>query len=147
MNDYAYSIDGYLERKGGGRYEGCLSILGIDISPIVGVYFKNEKDGKNYLWLKRKKVMEYDIKKETFTERESRPSWESYLEKSINENDAVIYRGEFFFLRFRFRITGVWDKVLGTDKRHQRLNLFVERLPMRQQTIINSINERKRKGG
>lgn len=97
MNDYAYSIDGYLERKGGGRYEGRLSILGIDISPIVGVYFKNEKDGKHYLWLKRKKVMEYDIKKETFTERESRPMWESYLEKSINENDAVVYRGEFFF--------------------------------------------------
>jgi hypothetical protein len=35
----------------------------------------------------------------------------------------------------------VWDKILGNEK--QRLNLFVERLPMSQQTIVNSINEQK----
>jgi hypothetical protein len=45
-------------------------------------------------------------------------------------------------LRFRYSIVGVWDNILGKDK--QRLNLFVERLPMSQQTIVNRINERKR---
>jgi hypothetical protein len=54
----------------------------------------------------------------------------------------VAYKGEFAFMRFRFSITGVWDKVLGKDK--QRLNLFVERLPLPEQTIINSINEAKK---
>jgi hypothetical protein len=46
-------------------------------------------------------------------------------------------------MRFKYSITGVWDKILGNDK--QRLNLFVERLPLTQQTIINSINESKKK--
>ena len=47
------------------------------------------------------------------------------------------------FLRFKYSIVGVWDNVFGKDK--QRLNLFVERLPMSEQTIINSNNERKLK--
>ena len=49
-------------------------------------------------------------------------------------------------MRFRFKIEGVWDSVLGMDKKH-RLNLFIERLHMSEQTIINSINERKRNNG
>lgn len=138
--DYSY-VNGHLERKAGGKYEGKILVEGIDLSPIVGVYFK--KDGQNYLWLKRKKVLDYDMNTLTYVERERKPQWEAYLKKQVN-GDVVAYKGEFIFMRFRFSIIGVWDKILGLDKQ-QRLNLFVERLPMSQQTIINGINERKRK--
>ena len=137
--DYA---NGYLERKQGGRYEGKITIEGINLSPIVGQYFK--KDGKTYLWLKRKKLLEYNNESQTYTERERRPQWEAYLEKQI-DGDMVAFTGVFVFLRFRFEIRGVWDKILGKEKQ-QRLNLYVERLPLSQQTIINEICERKQSG-
>lgn len=133
--------DGYIERKTGGCYEGEVLIEGINLSPIQATYF--EKDNETYLWLKRKNVLEYDFKAQKYNERERSPKWECYLKKQMNA-DAVAYKGEFFFMRFRFSITGVWDGVLGKDKK-QRLNLFIERLPLNQQTIINNINERKRK--
>lgn len=139
---YGDYINGYLERKQGGRYEGKITIEGINLSPIVGQYFK--KDGKTYLWLKRKKLLEYNEATQTYNERERTPQWEAYLEKQLND-DTVVFKGEFLFLRFRFSIQGVWDKILGNEKQ-QRLNLFVERFPNAQQTIINEINERKQKG-
>lgn len=135
-------INGYVQRTSGGTYDGKISIDGISLPAISAVYFK--KDGENYLWLKRKKVLDYDEKSMTYREREARPQWEAYLKKQLSE-DTVAYRGEFFFMHFKYSIVGVWDSVLGMDK--QRLNLFVERLPMSQQTIINNINDLKRNDG
>lgn len=137
MEDY---VNGYIQRTNDGLYLGRITIEGISLGNITGVYF--QKDGDNYLWLKRKKVLEYDDKTQSYREREPQPRWEAYLKKELS-GDAVAYQGEFNFLHFRFSIIGIWDRVLGTDK-HHRLNLFVERLPMAQQTIINGINERRK---
>ena len=138
IDDY---VNGYVERKKDGTYGGSLTIEGITLQGgITAVYFKDE--GENYLWLRRKKVLEYDFESQSYREREAKPQFEAYLKKQVY-NNAVAYKGEFVFMRFKFSITGVWDKILGNDK--QRLNLFVERLPHSQQTIINSINE-SRKG-
>jgi hypothetical protein len=135
IDDY---VNGYVERKQGGKYEGSLTIEGIRLPSISAVYFKDGDE--NYLWLRRKKVLDYDFESQTYHEREARPRWEVYMKKQIDDN-VVAYKGEFFFLHFKYSIVGVWDRVFGNDK--QRLNLFVERLPMSQQTIINSINESK----
>lgn len=137
MND-GY-INGFIERKGDASYQGRIIIEGITIQPIVGQYFK--EDGENYLWLKRKRILEYDDKTQSYKEREPRPQFECYLKKQMDDN-TVAYKGEFMFMRFRFSVVGVWDKILGTDKR-QRLNLYVERLPMSQQTVLNGIKERR----
>lgn len=136
---YSDYINGFLQRENNGVYQGRLNIEGIDISPIVGVYFKKGED--KYLWLKRKRLLEYDDKTQTYKEREANPKWEAYLKKQT-ENDVVSYKGEFYFLRFRFSIIGIWDKVLGTDQK-RRLNLIVERMDLSEQTIINKINARK----
>jgi len=133
-------INGYIQRSQGGAYDGKITIEGILLPAISAVFFKN--NGENYLWLKRKKVLDYDYESQTYKEREARPQWQAYLKKQI-DNNVVAYKGEFFFMHFRYSISGVWDKVLGNEK--QRLNLFVERVPMSQQTIINSINEQKMK--
>lgn len=136
--EYVYA-NGYLERAANGSYQGRLTIEGIDISPIIGVYFR--KENETYLWLKRQRILEYDDVNQKYIEREAQPKWEVYLKKQTNDN-VVAYTGEFFFLRFRFSIIGFWDKILGNDK-HHRLNLLVERMQMSQQTIINKINARK----
>lgn len=133
---------GYIERGQNGRYGGKVNIEGVVLDGVVGVYFK--KDGDSYLWLRREKVLEYDDKTMTYKEREARPQWEAYLKKQL-EDDTVAYKGEFNFLRFRFSIVGVWDRILGNDKR-QRLNLYVERLPTSHQVIINAINKAKQNG-
>lgn len=133
-------INGYIQRSQGGAYDGKITIEGILLPAISAVFFKN--NGENYLWLKRKKVLDYDYESQTYKEREARPQWQAYLKKQI-DNNVVAYKGEFYFMHFRYSISGVWDKVLGNEK--QRLNLFVERVPMSQQTIINSINEQKMK--
>ena len=133
---------GYIERGQNGRYGGKVNIEGVVLDGVVGVYFK--KDGDSYLWLRRDKVLEYDDKTMTYKEREARPQWEAYLKKQL-EDDTVAYKGEFNFLRFRFSIVGVWDRILGNDKR-QRLNLYVERLPTSHQNIINAINKAKQNG-
>ena len=133
-------INGYVERKNDGTYGGSLTIEGITLQGgITAVYFKDE--GESYLWLRRKKVLEYDFESQTYKERDAKPQFEAYLKKQI-DNNAVAYKGEFIFMRFKFSITGVWDKILGNDK--QRLNLYVERLPHSQQTIINSINKARK---
>lgn len=136
-NDY---VNGFIERKNSGRYEGTIRVEGINLSPIEALYFK--KDGENYLWLKRINVLEYDETTQSYSEREAQPKWEAYLKKQMN-GSVVTYKGEFNFMRFRFSIIGIWDSILGREKQ-QRLNLFVERLPQSEQTIINGINERKR---
>ena len=131
-------INGYLERKPQGKYEGELSIEGVDISPIVGVSFKHE--GKMYLWLRRKDKLEYNADTQSYVTRKREPRWEAYLEKQTKENSRIAYKGEFPFLRFRYSIIGMWDSVLGMEK--QRINFYVERLPMESQDIINGINKR-----
>jgi len=140
MRDERGYVNGYIERHAGGKYEGMMRIDGVDISPIEGVYFKRE-DGITYLWLKRKTILIYDPVKMTYTTREREPRWEAYLKKEVDDN-AVAFRGEFAFLRFRYGITGVWDAVTGRDR--GRLNFYVDCLPPQEQTIIRAINERKR---
>jgi hypothetical protein len=105
------------------------------------VFFVND-NGEKYLWLKRKKILEYDSKTQTYKEREAKPQWEAYLKKQ-KDGDTIAYKGNFIFMRFKYSIIGVWDRILGMDR--QRLNLYVERLPMNEQTIINSVNETKKK--
>lgn len=134
-------INGYIQRKHDGSYEGSITIDGITLPNITAQYFT--KDGNTYLWLRRKKVLDYNDETMRFVEREAKPKWECYLQKQL-DNETVAYKGEFFFMRFKFSIVGVWDAVFGLDKQ-RRLNLFIERLPMSQQTIINNINEQKRK--
>ena len=138
MEDY---VNGYIEHRKNGSYEGRVMIDGIVLPSITAVFFKKEEE--NYLWLKRKKVLEYDYNTQSYKQREARPQWEAYLKKQL-DNDTVAYKGEFFFMRFRYSIVGVWDKVFGNEK--QRLNLYVERLPMSQQTLLNNINQRKKDG-
>ena len=142
MNDYYSHIDGYVQREAGGGFQGKLSIQQIDVSPLDATYFKDDNNN-DYLWIKRKPIMEYDMNTQSYTTRQRKPFFEAYLKKQIDGNKVVAYKGEFMFMRFRFSIIGVWDAVLGTSK--QRLNLYVERLPMSQQTLLNDINERKRK--
>lgn len=137
---YEDFVNGYIQ-KNGDKYSGELSIDGIRLQGgITAIYFKEE--GETYLWLRRKRILEYSFESQTYREREATPQFEAYLKKQM-EGNTVAYKGEFAFMRFKYSIVGTWDKVLGLEK--QRLNLFVERLPMSEQTIINSINEIKRR--
>lgn len=131
-------VDGYIEKdtKGGG-YVGELKIEGIDISPIVGVYFKT--DGEYWLWLKRKPVVEYNDKTQEFVKRKPIPMMECYLKKT--KEKVIAYRGEFIFCHFCFKIIGMWDVNM---REKERLNFFVERAKMSEQKIINIINQNKR---
>lgn len=137
MSNFSLPSEGYLERKEGGRYEGCVRVDSIDLSPIEGVYF--EENNEHYLWLKRKPLMEYDVKTQSYLLRAREPRWEAYLIKQ--HSGRIAYKGDFTFLRIRYSIVGIWDDVLR-DK--NRLKLFIERLPMEQQDIINRINKNKK---
>jgi hypothetical protein len=141
MNDYSYNINGHIERRRDGKYTGSISVHGIDLSPIDATFFKDENDD-TYLWLKRSPVLEYDFDTQSYKSRHRRPSFEAYMKKQMDDG-VVAFKGQFMFMRFKFSIVGIWDVVLG--KETNRMNLFVERLPMSQQTILNDINERKRK--
>ena len=138
MNDYDGYTNGYLERTRDGRYTGTLTVEGVNLSPIEGQYFKN--DGETYLFIKRRPVMEYDTEKGEYTTRERRPSLSIYMKKRVGGDGVVAYAGDFMFMRFKFKIEGVWDTVLGKDL--HRLNLFVERAPMSEQTILKAIAKR-----
>lgn len=130
--------DGYLERKSGGRYEGKIKIDGVDLSPIEGVYFKDK--GNQYLWIKRKPMLEWNFERNEYVTRQRFPIWEAYLQH--RSDSSISYKGDFTFLRFRYSIVGIWDK--QTDASKNRINFFIERLPHNQQTIINGINERNK---
>ena len=133
-------VNGYIQ-KVGGKYTGALTIDGISLlGGVSAVYFK--QDGNVYLWIKRMEILDYDHASGTYKTRRARPYFEAYMKKT-SESGAVAYKGEFVFMRMKYSICGVWDSVLGLER--QRLNLYVERLPMSQQTIINSINEHKKK--
>lgn len=134
VSDY---INGYIQRTKNGSYEGRVTIDGVTLPTITAVFFRDGDE--NYLWLKRKKVLDYDFESQSYREREANPQWEAYLKKQLKDS-TVAYKGEFMFLRFKYSIVGVWDGVFGKDE--QRLNLFVERLPMSEQTIVKGINKR-----
>lgn len=135
---YDEYINGYIQRSSDNKFTGQINVDGINLSPIEATFFETE--GKNYLWLKRTPIKEYNFETSTFKTRQPKPQWEAYLEKQLN-NNIVEYKGTFTFLRFRYSIVGTWDAVFGIEK--SRLNLFVERLPMTEQTILTKINERK----
>lgn len=125
--------NGHLERIAGGKYEGTIEIDGVNLSPIDGLFFKEK--GKNWLWVKRKETIEYDIKTDSYTKRRSQPFWECYLEKQMSGD--IAYIGYFIFCHFKYVIKGVFDKFM---KDVDRINFYIERLPMCEQTIINNIN-------
>ena len=131
--------NGYIQRNKDGEYIGELIIEGVNVSPIEGMYFK--KNDNNYLWIKRKKILEYDDKKSKFIRRERFPILEVYLKKEVGK--TYNYIGTFMFLRFKFLIYGIWDRNMVQTK---RLNLYVERLPMCEQNVIVSINKIKTNG-
>ena len=87
MEEYSVS-DGYIERKAGGGFEGNVCIEGVNLSPIVATYFQH--NGENYLWLKRKPLLEYDLKTQSYKQRNRRPSWECYLKKQIDGIDLIL---------------------------------------------------------
>ena len=131
--------NGFIERKKDGSHEGRVVIDGVVFSDIKATYF--ERNGRNALWLRRKKKVEYDFDTRSFKKKSPYPEWECYLTKQLN-NGSIEYKGVFYFMRFKYSIVGIWDSALGLDK--NRLNLYVERLPMSEQNILNSINERNR---
>lgn len=140
MGDCADYVNGFIERKKNGTYQGSLTIDGVNLEGgIEATYFKD--DGKDYVWLKRRPCLEYDTKTNSYKTRKREPQWEVYLQKQV-DNNIIAYKGTFTFFHFRYSIIGIWDRILG--KETQRLNLYVERLPMNQQTILHGINERKR---
>lgn len=132
-------INGYIQKSAEG-FTGVLRIEGIDMSPVVGTYFKCDAD--MCLWLRRAPLIRYDMESGEYVKKPREPRWEVYMRRrSVSMgSDVVAYEGTFVFLHFKYRIKGVWDAVFGKDR--NRLNLFVERLPMDEQTIINGIRER-----
>lgn len=129
--------NGYIANMGNGEHGGKLCIDGVDLSPIEGVYFK--KDSDKYLWIKRRPILEYDGETMSFKKRKREPRFEAYLKKVVKDN-VTMYEGDCVLFRFKYRIVGLWDKFDGKEK--QRMNLFVERLPLSEQTIIQSFNKK-----
>lgn len=137
MIDNDTYINGWIERTREGRYEGSLRIDGVDISPIEATFFKDDKS-RMCVWLKRKPMLEYDAAQHIYVKRSRKPHWETYLVKSKSINNA--FNGEFMFLRFKYSIFGQWD-ITSQDKT-KRMNIYIERLPMNEQVIINNIKKR-----
>lgn len=124
---------GYIEKNRGG-YVGEMNIDGVDISPISAVYFRD--NGTHWLWVKRKKILEYSFETGCYTSREPLPMFEAYLVKQSNNANDIAYKGEFAFFKFMYSIYGVWDKQSNKD----RLNFYIERLPMQKQDILKRLN-------
>ena len=133
-------INGHIERTTGGGYNGALRVEGIDLSPVEAQFFK--KDGDMYLFIKRKPIMEFNYAEQKYITRERRPQVSIYMKKQVDSDGVVSFKGDFMFMRFKLSIVGVWDSILG--KEINRLNLFVERAPRNEQTLLQSINERNK---
>lgn len=131
---YGYA-NGYLERKAGGLYHGDMVIEGVDVSPIVGTFFKDE--GENYLWLRRQSIFEYNLDTGEYVSKTPRPMWQVYLKEQ--KDKQIAYRGSFIFFHFKFNIVGIWDNLHKYDK----LVFFVERAAREEQSIINEINKKR----
>lgn len=121
---------GYIELSKG-DYVGELSIDGVNISPIIGLLFKD--NGKSWLWLKRKKILEYDFQKGEYYSRTPTPIFEVYLKRKTT-NGKISYYGEFVFFKFKYSIVGMWSS-------HKRIELYVDRLPDNEQKIVNRLKE------
>lgn len=134
-------VNGFIEQKGD-SFSGKVTIDGITLSPIIATYFK--KGGDTYIWLRREDVMEYDFDSQRFFKRKAEPQWECYLKKEPDGN-TISFRGDFVFMKFRYSVCGIWDRILGTEK--NRLNLFIERKPMSEQTLLIAINKQRRING
>lgn len=124
--------NGYIEKKKG-EYIGELSIDGVNISPIKAVFFKD--GGKHWLWIHRKRILEYDIESQTFKSRNPSPMFETYLLKEKN-GSPIAYKGVAMFFRFKYTIIGIWDA-----NKKERLNICVDRLPMEEQAIIKKLSD------
>jgi len=135
MNDYT---NGILIRRKDSYYQGTLRIDGVDISPVEATFYKDGDDTR--LWIKRRPLLEYDNKEHCYKQRLRRPHWEAYLRRVKGVRDA--FEGTFMFLRFKYTITAHFD-VTYQDK-FSHVNLFVERAPIEEQTIINGIYERNK---
>lgn len=135
MNSYENYTNGYLARKDKSYYLGELSIDRIDISPIEATFF--EREDETYLWMKRRPILEYDG--QSYKQRLRRPHWECYLKKKKDARDT--FEGAFIFMRFKYTIIAQWDATY--DDKFKRMNIYVERLPMEEQTIINNIRQRQ----
>lgn len=133
--------NGYIERKKDGRYSGCLTIEGIDLSPISALMF--DVEGERHIWLRRSDSLVYDEHTQRYEKKRRSPYFEAYMSKT-SQDGSFFYSGEFCFMKFMFRVKGVWEQDFGGDG--TRMNLFVERLPYERQTIINGINKRKTDG-
>lgn len=119
-----------------GEYVGELVIDGVDISPITGYFFKDNRT--QWLWIKRRRILEYDIEKDEYKTKNPKPQFEAYLKKQNGGN--IAYQGEFVFFKFKYLVTAIWND----GKKDGVLNLFVERLPIEQQNILNKIKEIKK---
>lgn len=137
-----YQSDGYLQ-KGKNGFEGQIIIENINLSPIEGMFFVHDRTKKEFLWLKRKPLLEYNSKEQKYDFRPREPRWEVYLEKYYG--GSIPYIGYFVFLHIKYKISGIWDKN-EISKKKQRINFFIERLPISEQTIINEINKRNNGG-
>lgn len=135
----SYTNTGYIQ-KGKNGFEGEITIEDIVLSPIEGKFFVYKKDKRQYLCLKRKPILEYNQEIKRYETRPREPRWETYLQRQ--DNDNIPYVGTFVFLHFKFKIQGTWD-LTDMGKKTKKMNLFIERLPMQEQTIINTISERK----
>ena len=133
-----YTNTGYIQ-KGGNGFEGEITIEDIVLSPIEGKFFIYKKDKKQYLWLKRKPILEYNQEIKRYETRPREPRWETYLQRQ--DNDNIPYVGTFVFLHFKFKIQGTWD-LTDIGKKYKKMNLFIERLPIHEQTIINTISKK-----
>lgn len=134
-----FSNNGFLQRHNG-EIVGELIIDDVNLSPIEGKLFVNPKDAKQYLWIKRKQIIEYDDKTHSYIKREREPRWQVYMQKV--ESNSTPYVGEFTFLHFKYKIEAVWD-LTDYGKSKKRINLYIERLPYEKQTIINEISKRR----
>ena len=134
-----FSNNGFLQKRNN-RLVGEIIIDDVNLSPIEGRFFVNPKDAKQYLWIKRQQILEYDEKKHKYVTRESEPRWQVYMQKV--ESNYTPYVGEFTFLHFKYKIEAVWD-LSDYGKSKKRINLYIERLPNENQTIINEISKRR----
>lgn len=123
---------GYIELSKG-EYVGELSIDGVDISPVVGLLFKDK--GKSWLWIKRKKILEYDFEKGEYYSRTPTPVFDVYLKRQVN-NGKTSYRGEFVFFKFKYSIVCMWSAT-----NNKRIDIYVDRLPESEQKIVNRLKE------
>lgn len=87
--------------------------------------------------------MEFNYAEQRYITRERRPQVPIYMKKQVDSDGVVAFKGDFMFMRFKFNIVGVWDAILG--KETNRLNLYVERAPRNEQTLLQSINERNKR--